>query len=162
MKKIALLALWALPFTIAQVQAGNITTEPVATAYWDIPLGKTRTGKELQTFGLRMDQVSHDSQSALFSTATRTPVVDFRFNNTGMQGVYVRGINMANPSIMKLGVEEAVLWIAGGFVLGATALIIEAENHGGSTCATVTLNMGGCDAFAGYGLHGAATSCCPR
>ena len=161
MKKTALLALCALPFTFAQAQAADFTTEPAATAYWEIPLGTTRAGKGLQAFGLRMDQITHDSLGSSYSTKTRAPVVDFRFNSLGMQGVYVRGVNMVPPGIMKLGVEEAVLWIAGGFVLGATALIVEADNHGGSTCvATPALNSN-CDQFAGYGLQGLQLACCP-
>ncbi len=99
----------------------------------------TKTGKEQQAFGFRMDQVVRDNGGNLvssFSTATRAPVVDFRFNATGMQGVYVRGVNMATPAIMKAGVEETVWWIVGGVTLGAAALIIEANTHGGSSCSS--------------------------
>lgn len=161
MKKTALLAMCALPFAFAQAQASDLTAEPAATAYWEIPLGTTRAGTEQQAFGLRMDHVVHDGMGASISLATRAPVVDFRFNALGMQGVYVRGINMTTPAIMKLGIEEAVLWIVGGAALGATALIVDAQTHGGSTasnnCPTFALNNG-CVGFAGYGSLG--VSCC--
>lgn len=148
MKKTALLALCALPLVFAQAQASEFNTEPSATAYWEIPLGVSKTGKEQQAFGFRMDQVVRDNSGNLvssFSTATRAPVVDFRFNAEGMQGVYVRGVNMANPAIMKAGVEETVWWIVGGFALGAAALIIEANDHGGSS----TGNNNNCNTFSG-------------
>lgn len=93
-----------------------------------------------------MDQLVRDNVGntvSSFATANRAPVVDFRFNAEGMQGVYVRGVNMASSSMMKMGVEETVLWIAGGFVLGAAALIIEANDHGGSSNTPAP-----CEAFA--------------
>lgn len=140
MKNAALLALCALPLAFAQSQASEFTTEPVATAYWQIPLTVSKTGKEQQAFGFRLDQVVRDNTGNLvssFATAGRTPVVDFRFNASGMEGVYVRGVNMATPSVMKAGIEETVLWIVGGTVLGMAALIVEANDHGGSHCSSV-------------------------
>ncbi|MEQ1662091.1 MAG: hypothetical protein ABL877_05305 [Thiobacillus sp.] len=133
MKNLVLLALCSLSFSFAPVQAETLATEPAATAYLEIPLSSTRTGKTQSAFGLRMDQVVHDSVHTVLPVLNRDPVVDFRFNSTGMQGVFVRGINMANPAIMKLGIEEAVLWIVGGAALGAVALVVEANDHGGST-----------------------------
>jgi len=174
MKKAALLALFALPFAFTQAQAGEFSTEPAATAYWEIPLGVTKTGKTQQAFGFRMDQVVRDNAGNLvssFSGATRAPVVDFRFNASGMQGVYVRGVNMATPAIMKAaeGGDNTVWWIVGGTALAMTALIVEANDDGGSSggnnkCVIVpgfALNAD-CPApsFAGYGLNG-ASSCCP-
>ncbi|MHB1083926.1 MAG: hypothetical protein ACYCZA_03680 [Thiobacillus sp.] len=156
MNKRLLFVVCALPLAFAQAQAGGLTAEPAATAYWEIPLGTTRAGTEQQAFGFRMDHVVHVNQGSTFSLATRAPVVDFRFNALGMQGIYMRGINMANPAIMKLGVEEAVLWIVGGAVLGATALIVDAQSHGGSSCTApvVALNVGcGGIGFAGYGFE---------
>lgn len=161
MKKLVLLALCALPFAFVQAQASGLTAEPAATAYWEIPLGTTKAGKAQQAFGLRMDHVVHDNLGASFSLATRAPVVDFRFNALGMQGVYVRGINMTSPAIMKLGIEEAVLWIVGGAALGATALIVDAQTHGDSSCPVLQnafLSNGCAQPFAGYALNGA--SCC--
>ena len=164
MKKTVLLALCALPFAFAQVQASEFNTEPSATAYWEIPLGTSKTGKEQQAFGFRMDQVVRDNAGNLvssFSGNSRAPVVDFRFNAEGMQGVYVRGVNMAAPSVMKMGVEETVLWIVGGFTLGAAALIIEANDHGGSStsnnCPSLALNSD-CVGYAGHGLN--VINCC--
>lgn len=136
MKKIALLTVGLLSFAFAQTQASEFSAEPAATAYWEIPLGVSKTGKEQQAFGFRMDQNVRDNAGNMvssFASASRAPIVDFRFNASGMEGVYVRGINMAAPSMMKMGVEETVLWIVGGVTLGAAALIIEANDHGGSS-----------------------------
>jgi hypothetical protein len=159
MKKIALLALCALPFAFSQVQASGLAAEPATTAYWEIPLDTPRSGKPPQAFGLRMDQVVHDNNLAsVLSSAARVPVVDFRFNASGMQGVYVRGVNMARPDMMKLGIEEAVLWIVGGAALGATALIVEANNHGGTT--TPANDCGPIPEFALNACVGLNVSCC--
>lgn len=136
MKKTALITATALSMAFAPVQAADFSIEPSATAYWEIPLGVSKTGKEQQAFGFRMDQNVRDNAGNLvssFSGATRAPVVDFRFNAEGMQGVYVRGVNMAPPAAMKMGVEETVWWIVGGVTLGAAALIIEANDHGGGS-----------------------------
>lgn len=157
MKKSALLALCALPLAFAQSQAGEFATEPAATVYWQIPLAVSKTGKEQQAFGLRLDQVVRDNTGNLvssFNSAGRVPVVDFRFNAIGMEGVYVRGINMAPPPLMKAGIEETVLWIVGGVALGATALIIEANDHGGSSCSVPVADFG-------FGVPGFATTITP-
>ena len=168
MKKTALLAMCVLPFAFAQVQANEFTTEPAATAYWEIPLGTSKTGKEQQAFGFRMDQLVRDHAGntvSSFATANRAPVVDFRFNAEGMQGVYVRGVNMAAPSVMKMGVEETVWWIVGGFTLGAAALRIEANDHGGSSTGNncndpnFAFKADVCSPFAGYGLNGVPVCC---
>lgn len=147
MKKAALLALCALPLAFTQSQATEFTSEPAATAYWQVPLAVSKTGKGQQAFGFRMDQVVRDNAGNLvssFAIGNRMPVVDFRFNASGMEGVYVRGVNMATPAVMKVGIEETVLWIVGGVALGATALVIEANDHGGSSGS-------GCEKFTLYG-----------
>ena len=135
MKKIALLALLVLPFC-TQANASEFVVEPAATAYWQIPLAVSKTGKEQQAYGFRLDQVVRDNTGNLissFAIGDRTPVVDFRFNASGMEGVYVRGVNMATPAIMKAGVEETVLLIVGGVALGMAAIIIEGNDRGGSS-----------------------------
>lgn len=162
MKNRALLALCALSFAFTQAQADALTAEPTTTAYWEIPLDKTRAGREQASFGLRMDQVVRDNQIASLAPVTQVPMLDFRFNTAGVQGIYVRGINMATPDIMKLGVEEAVLWIAGGVALGATVLIVEANNHGGNTTTTTSncpaFSLNACLGSASQGMFG--VSCC--
>lgn len=117
-----------------QAHATEFSTEPVATAYWQIPLAVSKTGKEQQAYGFRLDQTVRDNTGNLvssFALGKQAPVVDFRFNAKGMEGVYVRGINMAAPAVMKAGVEETVLWIVGGVALGMAAIIIEGNDHGG-------------------------------
>lgn len=127
-------ALGLLMLIGSQGHAAEFTAEPAATAYWQIPLAVSKTGKEQQAYGFRLDQVVRDNTGNMvssFSTGTNVPVVDFRFNASGMEGVYVRGINMATPAVMKAGVEETVLWIVGGVALGMAAIIVEANDHGG-------------------------------
>ena len=161
MKKTALIAATAL-LAFTPVMAADFSVEPSATAYWEIPLGTSKTGKEQQAFGFRMDQNVRDHAGNLVSSfaSANQPVVDFRFNSEGMQGVYVRGVNMAAPSMMKMGVEETVLWIVGGVALGAAALIIEANDHGGSSsgndCKVPTLALSAC-----FNPVLNASSCCP-
>jgi hypothetical protein len=144
MKKL-ISAMCMLPFAIFQAYAGEFTAEPSATAYWQIPLASTQTGKERHAFGFRMDQVVRDNTGNLvssFSAADHAPTVDLRFNTDGMQGVYVRGVNMATPSIMKMGVVDTALWVVGGFALGAAAMIIDAENHDNSCPPVDNFNFG--------------------
>jgi hypothetical protein len=140
--KTFLSALCLLPMLSMQAGAADFISEPTATAYWQIPLAVSKTGHEQQAFGFRMDQAVRDNTGNLvssFSNWTHAPVVDFRFNANGMQGIYVRGVNMATPAVMKNGIEETVLWIVGGVALGAAALIIEANDHGSSSCKTLSV-----------------------
>lgn len=141
MKKL-LPALCLLPMLSLQAGAADFVSEPTATAYWQIPLAVSKTGQAQQAFGFRMDQTVRDNTGNLvssFANAGHAPVVDFRFNADGLQGVYVRGVNMAPPAVMQNGIEETVLWIVGGVALGAAALIIEANDHGGSSCSSLTV-----------------------
>lgn len=130
-------ALCLLPLAITQAYAAEFTTEPAATAYWQIPLAVSKTGKERQAFGLRLDQVVRDNTGNLmssFSAPLRAPVVDFRFNDQGLRGVYVHGVNMASPAIMKANDDDdgAVWWIVGGTVAGMVGLAVWADNKGGA------------------------------
>lgn len=159
MKKLALLALCALPYAFAPAQASDLTAEPAATAYWEAPFGKTRAGKAQPSYGLRMDQVVHDQHGVQVFGLTRTPMVDFRFNASGMQGIYVRGINVATPGVMKLGVDETAMWVLGGAALVVTAMIIEAHNDDSTPApACVTFASLNAACFAGAGL---GVACCP-
>ncbi|KAB2310991.1 hypothetical protein F8A87_07585 [Betaproteobacteria bacterium SCN2] len=129
MKKSVLLAVCALPFAFMQSQAGEFAAEPAVTAYWQAPLAVSKTGKEQQAFGLRFDQVVRDNTGNLvssFSTPQRAALVDFRFNDRGLNGVYVHGVNMATPAIMKAaeGTGGTALWIAGGVTLGMLGIAI--------------------------------------
>ena len=134
-------ALCLLPLAITQAYAGEFTAEPSATAYWQIPLTVSQTGKERHAFGFRMDQVVRDYTGNLvssFSTGNRAPTVDFRFNDKGLRGVYVHGVNMASPAVMKVaGADDMVPWIVGGAVAGMAGLAIWAENKGGTECPPV-------------------------
>lgn len=160
MKKLALLVLCAMPHAFAPAQANELSAEPAATAYWEIPFGKTRAGKPQPSYGLRMEQVVHDQHGVQISGLTRTPMVDFRFNASGMQGIYVRGINVATPDVMKLGVDGTVLWVLGGAALAVTAMIIEGSTNDSDpapACVTFTSSLNTCFAGAGAGL---GVACC--
>lgn len=132
-------ALCLLPLAISQAYATEFTTEPAATAYWQIPLAVSKTGKERQAFGLRLDQVVRDNTGNLvssFSAPLRAPAVDFRFNDQGLRGVYVHGVNLVSPAIMKAAEDDddkMVWWIVGGTVAGMAGLAIWADNQGGSS-----------------------------
>ncbi len=134
-------ALCVLPLMLSQAYAGEFTTEPSATAYWQIPLAVSQTGKERHAFGFRMDQVVRDNTGNLissFSAPLKPAVVDFRFNDRGMKGVYVYGVNTASPAIMKAAEGDSTMWwIVGGTVVGAAALAIFAEQDHGGTSGTV-------------------------
>jgi len=150
MKKATFIAYCALPLVFAQAQANPLTVEPAATAYWEIPLGTSRSGQVRPSFGLRLDQAVRDNSGALVQSSFsmhRVPVVDFRFNASGMQGVYVRGINMSPPPTMKMGLEGTAIWVLGGVALGITALIVEdIRDDDKQQCVTFAArNLGPCD-----------------
>lgn len=130
-------ALCLLPLAISQAYASEFTAEPSATAYWQIPLASSQTGKDRHAFGFRMDQVVRDNTGNLvssFSAPLRPAVVDFRFNDKGLKGVYVYGVNTATPAIMKAAEgDSTVWWIVGGTVGAAVALAVISENDNGGT-----------------------------
>lgn len=147
MKKSVLLALCALPLAFMQSQAGEFAAEPAATAYWQVPLAVSKTGKEQQAFGLRFDQIVRDNTGNLvssFSAPQRAALVDFRFNDRGLNGVYVHGVNMATPAIMKAaeGGGSTALWVAGGAVLGMVGIAIWGGDDGNNNnpCLRFDLN----------------------
>lgn len=137
MKK-ALPVLCALSLAVTQAYAGEFTTEPAATAYWQIPLSVSQTGKQRQAFGLRLDQSVRDNTGNLissFSAPLRPAVVDFRFNDKGVKGIYVHGVNTISPTMMQLfdNISTEGL-IVGGVVVAATTLaIVSAVDNGGTT-----------------------------
>ncbi len=130
-------AICMLPLAITQAYAGEFTAEPSATAYWQIPLASSQTGKDRHAFGFRMDQVVRDNTGNLvssFSAPLRPAVVDFRFNDKGLKGVYVYGVNTATPAILKAAEgDSTVWWVVGGTVAAAAALAIISENDNGGT-----------------------------
>lgn len=137
MKKTALLAMCALPLAFAQSQANEFTAEPSATVYWQIPLAVSLTGKEQHAFGLRMDQVVRDNTGNLvssFAAPQRPALVDFRFNDSGLNGVYVHGVNMATPAFMQAaeGDGGTALWVFGGVTLGMLGIAIWGGDDGGN------------------------------
>lgn len=131
-------ALCMLPLAISQTYAGEFLTEPAVTAYWQIPLAVSKTGKEQQAFGLRLDQVVRDNTGNLvssFSAPLRAAAVDFRFNDQGLRSVYVHGVNIASPAVMKAAEGDSMVWwIVGGTVAGMAGLAIWADDKGGSEC----------------------------
>ncbi len=130
-------AICMLPLAITQAYAGEFTAEPSATAYWQIPLASSQTSKDRHAFGFRMDQVVRDNTGNLvssFSAPLRPAIVDFRFNDKGVKGVYVHGVNTTSPAMMKAfeGLSTEGL-IVGGVVLAATTLaVISARDNGGT------------------------------
>lgn len=165
MKKLALIAACALPFAIAQAQANGLTTEPTATAYLTIPFGASKVKNEQPNFGFRMDQVVRDDSNPGVSSHTmaQKSVVDFRFNTSGIQGIYVRGVNMATPAVMKMGLSEGIVFL-GATALIATVAIIDMNNNDSQATCTVNFKINlVCDAFAGNGFNnGAGPVCCPQ
>lgn len=143
-------ALCALPLAITQVYAGEFTTEPAATVYWQIPLAVSKTGKEQQAFGLRLDQVVRDNTGNLvssFSAPLRAPTVDFRFNENGLRGVYLHGVNLASPAIMKAAEgDSTVWWVVGGAAVGMGILATIADHDNGGSKGSVQAEC--CFAFA--------------
>lgn len=137
MKKFVL-ALGLLPLAVFQAHAGEFTAEPSATVYWQVPLSASQTGKERHAFGFRMDQSVRDHTGNLvssFSAPLFAPAVDFRFNDKGLRGIYVHGVNMASPAIMKVaGGDDMVWWIVGGTVAGMAGLAVWADDKGGTEC----------------------------
>lgn len=164
MKKLTLIAACVLPFAMAHVQANGLTTEPAATAYLNIPFGSNKAKNEQPNFGFRMDQVVREANNPGFSSVTlaQKSVVDFRFNAAGVQGIYVRGVNMATPAVMKMGLSEGIVFL-GATALIATVAIVDMNNRDDDpvTCnVNFALNVGVCTGFAGNHLNGAGPVCC--
>lgn len=129
-----------LSLALSQAYAGEFTSEPAVTAYWQIPLAVSKTGKQRQAFGLRLDQAVRDNTGNLvssFSAPLRPAIVDFRFNDKGVKGVYFHGVNAASPVMMKAfeGLTTEGL-IIGGTVLAATTMAIISARDNGGTVAT--------------------------
>jgi hypothetical protein len=141
MKKFVL-ALGLLPLAVSQAHAGEFTAEPSATVYWQVPLSASQTGTERQAFGFRMDQSVRDYSGNLvssFSAPRYAPAVDFRFNDKGLRGIYVHGVNMASPAIMRVaGGDDMVWWIVGGTLAGMAGLAVWADDKGGTECPPTT------------------------
>lgn len=131
-----------LPLAISQAYAGEFTTEPSATAYWQIPFASSQTGKERHAFGFRMDQVVRDNTGNLvssFSAPLRPAVFDFRFNENGLKGVYVYGVNTTSPAILKAAEGDSTVWWAvGGTVAAAATLAIISAVDNGDTSGTAS------------------------
>ncbi len=135
-------AVCVLSFAMSQAFADEITTEPAVTAYWQIPLAQTQTGNQRQAFGLRMDQVARDGSGNLisaFSAPLREPVVDFRFNDHGLRGIFVHGVNLTTPAMLRAAEndddDKAVWWLVGGTVAAMVGLAVWADDQGGVSTA---------------------------
>lgn len=165
MKKWTSIAACALLFAMTQVQANGLTTEPTATAYWNMPFGASKVKNEQPSFGFRMDQVIRDDSNPGVSSQTmvQKSVVDFRFNTSGIQGIYVRGVNMATPAVMKMGLSEGIVFLGATAVIATVAIIDMNNNDAPATCSTPTfaLNVQVCNGFAGNGFNGVDPGCCP-
>jgi hypothetical protein len=161
MKKV-LMAFCLMTCAASQVLAGEFLTEPSATAYISMPLAASQTGKAHSLFGFRMDQMMRDQTGNLvssFSSPIKAPAMDMRFDRNGVQGIYLHGINLASPTLMRMAEDgNAVMWIVGGFAVGAAALIIDGQNAGGSTatssCSPCTL------ALASNSEYAKSVACC--
>jgi hypothetical protein len=112
---------------MSQAFAGEFTSEPAMTAYWQIPLVASKTGKNRQAFGLRLDQTVRDNTGNLissFSSPLKPAVVDFRFNENGLRSVHVHGVNMASPAIMRAAEASGGSAWAVPAIVGATAIML--------------------------------------
>lgn len=139
--------LCAMSMALSQVYAGEFSSEPAATAYWQIPLAVSQTGKQRQAFGLRLDQTVRDNTGNLvssFSAPLRPAIVDFRFNDQGLKSVYVHGVNMTAPAMMQL-LEDLSMEsiIVGGTVVAATTLAVVSARDNGGTSGSATGGEGG-------------------
>lgn len=139
--------LCVLSLALSQAYAGEFTSEPTVTAYWQIPLAVSKTGKQRQAYGLRLDQTVRDNGGNLvssFSAPLRPAIVDFRFNDKGVKGVYVHGVNTTTPTMMKAfgGLTTEGL-IIGGTVLAATTFAIISARDNGGTSGVATGGEGG-------------------
>jgi hypothetical protein len=136
-------AVCVLSLAMSQAFADEISTEPAVTAYWQIPLAQTQTGSQRQAFGLRMDQVARDGYGNLissFAAPLREPIVDFRFNDHGLRGIFVHGVNLTTPAMLRAAEnddddDKAVWWIVGGTVAAMVGLAVWADDQGGVTTA---------------------------
>jgi hypothetical protein len=126
--KRALPAICALSLAMAQAFAGEFNSEPAVTAYWQIPLAASKTGKNRQAFGLRFDQTVRDNTGNLvssFSAPLKPAVMDFRFNDKGLRNIYVHGVNMTSPTILRAAeAGGASAWAVPAFVGGAVLMIL--------------------------------------
>ncbi len=128
----------ALSLALSQAYAGEFTSEPAVTAYWQIPLAVSKTGKQRQAYGLRLDQTVRDNTGNLvssFSAPLRPAIVDLRLNDKGVKGVYLHGVNMASPAMMNAfgGLSTEGLIVGGVVLTAATMAIISSRDNGGTT-----------------------------
>jgi hypothetical protein len=140
-------AMCLLPFAISKAYAGEFTAEPAATVYWQIPLASTQSGMDRHAFGFRMDQVVRDNTGNLvssFSAPLKPAVVDFRFTDKGVKGVYMNGINMTSPAMKNAFLDMSTEGlIVGGTLLAATTLAIISARDNGGTSGVATGGEGG-------------------
>lgn len=130
-----------LSLALSQAYAGEFTSEPAVTAYWQIPLAVSKTGNQRQAFGLRFDQTVRDNSGNLissFSAPLKPAVVDFRFTDKGVKGVYMNGINMASPAMKNafLNMSTEGMIVGGVALAAATVAIISARDNGDTSGAT--------------------------
>ncbi len=135
-----LLAASLLPLAMSQALAGEFSTGPAATAYWQIPLATSQRGAQRPAFGLRFDHEVRDHSNQLvssFAAPLRPALVDVRFNDRGLRGMYVNGMNLASPTVLRAaeaGDQDTVLWwVVGGTVAAMVGLAIWADDQGGVT-----------------------------
>jgi len=103
MKK-ELFALGCLLLAVVPAHAGDTFSEPTATAYWQLPLGASQTGKSHHAFGLSLDQTVRDNTGNLvssFSAPLKPALVNLRLNGKGVEGLYMNGFDMASPITLK-------------------------------------------------------------
>lgn len=130
MKK-ELFALGCLLLAVAPTHAGDTFSEPTATAYWQLPLGASQTGKSHHAFGFSLDQTVRDNSGNLvssFSAPLKPALVNLKLNGKGVEGLYMNGFNMASPIMLKALESGGGGWtILGSAALAAVGVAISSQ-----------------------------------
>ena len=108
----------AIFLAAAQANANGFSNESSFTAYWQVPLNISQTGQQRMAYGFRMDHLTRDfagNQIMTTNLSQRQPLLDFRFNDRGLAGIFVHGVNLATPVALKAAEEAgAPSWLVIG------------------------------------------------
>lgn len=126
MKRLGMLmAALALPCASLAFDA---TSVPHAMVYWKMPLD-TRSGEARPSFGLRLN--GPGAPASVFPSRERTPPLDIAFTRDGLDGIYVRGLNLAPRGALRANGESApaeVSPVAIGLIALGVVVVIAAGN----------------------------------
>lgn len=127
----------AIFLATAQANANGFSNESSFTAYWQVPLNISQTGQQRMAYGFRMDHLTRDfagNQIMTTNLSQRQPLLDFRFNDRGLAGIFVHGVNLATPVALKAAEEAgAPSWLViGGTIAAVAGLAILANNDSNS------------------------------